>query len=83
MPAIGDIAGNIHELAFLFTGRTLLRRSVFLDNIPAVGTFPFAHIPLSFPAGGASFQNKIIVGNYCREKFCSHPVFPDGRKVSL
>jgi hypothetical protein len=56
VPAIGDVAGNIHELAFLFAGRTLLRRNVGLDNIPALGTFPFAHIPFSFPAGGAFFK---------------------------
>jgi hypothetical protein len=39
--AFWDVAGNVHELAFLVAGRTNFRWHIAGERIPALGAFPF------------------------------------------
>ena len=45
IPAVGNIAGYIHELALFLARRALLRGFFSLERVSAFGTFPVSHFP--------------------------------------
>ena len=56
LSAIGNIAGHIQKLAFLFTGRTFFGRGIRLKGVSALFTSPFSHCSFSFQRS-ISFSN--------------------------